>query len=231
MKKAAFIIALVLGMTFSLAGCKQEEKGTKGAKKSTEVTEENKTAKSTSAKPKESDYNEGKNSSDTTDKKEEKNDNNEKESILAKEDMETYVSERLGFAIDFPKSWHGYYIVDESYENLVRVSFIGKSKTSEGFDEDSTKKSGLLMFFIGPEVDREFSDSVKQIGTVASVDYYYGTSTDYPVGALFVSPESNPEEMGINEEEMKLMEEDFKKAKEMEKDVEDILKTFRENDQ
>lgn len=82
------------------------------------------------------------------------------------------------------------------------------------------------MFYICTEKyieEDSFIDNLQKIGTSQGVNFYYFTPTDYPLGTLFDTYQSD-----INEsEEKSLVAQDFNKAKKMEEDVEAILKTFK----
>lgn len=69
----------------------------------------------------------------------------------------------------------------------------------------------------------EFKDSVREVGMIDNVKYYYYTDTDFPLGDL-------ASEYIDDEEEKKLAELDYAKAMEMQKDIDAILSTFRENE-
>ena len=128
-----------------------------------------------------------------------------------------YQNQKLGFCLEFPESWAGYYKIVE-YSYYINVDFIGKSQTSKGDDGN-----GLFMFMIGAIDDATFLDSIKKIGIVDGIDYYYATATDYSLGALDLDTNTN---IGIDDEERKLISEDWSKAQGMQKDIENILITF-----
>ncbi len=137
----------------------------------------------------------------------------------------TYVNKESGFALDFPKSWEGYYAVNDSEKDYIRVSFTGKSKFGKGFNDETNTYDGLQMFVICSENNlNEFLDGKKKIGTVNGINYYYATGTDYPIGAL---KDYIDMDMGSNEQEKNLVQSDYDKAREMEMDVEKISNSFR----
>lgn len=136
--------------------------------------------------------------------------------------FKTYESKKFGFTLQFPISWGDYYIIKES-EDYIEVCFVGNSETSKNYDEDLSKLNGLTMFYIGNEDfinDEELIDSAQKIGRVHDINYYYFTSTDYPLGALI-------SEYIEGEDEKKLAANDYLIAKKMTKDVENITKTFK----
>lgn len=111
-------------------------------------------------------------------------------------------------------------------DNKIDVSFIGKSQTSKGYLSDSNVIEGLYMFSIGSEEfvnDDQFVDSVKKIGKAHGVNLYFFTGTDYSLGDLV-----DYEGYEMDKEEKKLACQDHIKAQKMMKDVDNILKTFRE---
>ena len=137
----------------------------------------------------------------------------------------TYVNNESGFALDFPKSWKGYYLVNDSTEATVKVSFVGRSNYAKGFNEETNTYDGLLMFSISSEANLgEFADSKRKIGTVDGVDYFYVKGTDYPIGGL---KDYIDMDMAKDNQEKELLENDYNKAKKMEKDIDNILETFR----
>ena len=145
-------------------------------------------------------------------------------SIKSVTQFEIYKNKRLGFMINIPKSWKGNYIIDDFSDGSIGISFIGKSKLSKNYSEESKKSMGLPMFYIGSEScvkKLEFIDSVQKIGAVKKIKFYYYTSTDYPLGAL------KPEFGSVSEKEKKLAEADYLKSQEMSKDIEKILKSFK----
>lgn len=141
---------------------------------------------------------------------------------VSESQFETYESKKFGFALQFPISWGDNYIIKES-EDYLEVSFIGNSETSKNYDEDLSMLNGLTMFYIGSEDyinDMEFIDNAQEIGKVHNINYYYFTSTDYPLGALM-------SEYIEDEKEKELAANDYLIAKEMTKDIENIIKTFK----
>ncbi len=138
-----------------------------------------------------------------------------------------YKNEMLGFSLEFPESWRDYYLIHTSDdENCIEVCFIGKSNISKNFDESSGNPKGLPMFYICSEKYIEedgFIDNLQKIGTSRGVDFYYFTSTDYPIGVLLDVYQSDCQDT----DEKNLAYQDFDKAKKMEEDIEFILKTFK----
>jgi hypothetical protein len=139
-----------------------------------------------------------------------------------------YENKKFRFTLQIPLSWNGYYIVDESAEDYIKVNFVGSSKTSKYFtSEDPEKITGLTMFFIGNENyirNNDFIDGSRKIGISNKINYYYFTSTDYLIGVLYdVFNDPNIKD----KEEKKHAYSDFIKAKQMEKDIDGILKTFK----
>jgi hypothetical protein len=128
--------------------------------------------------------------------------------------------------LGFPQSWKGYYKIEEGDTNYIEVYFIGQSKISKG-----ENGNGLFMFYIGTEeaFNDLFTDGNRNIGNIKGVDYYYATGTDYSLGALDLSTDQSSSENITDQTERKLMDEDFHKAQEMQKDIDGILKTFKQN--
>lgn len=148
-------------------------------------------------------------------------------SAMAKEggksSYQIYESVKLGFTLQIPSSWSGYYIIREG-EDGIRVAFVGKSEFSKNRSEDGTIAWGLLFFCIGNEKSIEdgvFIDSVHELGVAGGVRYYSYTGTDFEVGGL------DDDDPMIPKKERELMHEDLLKAKQMLKDVPQILKSFK----
>lgn len=142
---------------------------------------------------------------------------------------QVYENEKFGFTIQFPLSWNGFYLIDESAKDYIKVCFVGKSETSKYFYAEGSKNIiGLPMFFIGNEnyvKKNESIDKIRKIGISHKINYYYFTSTDYPIGVLYdVYNDSDNKD----EKEKRKAYNDFLKAKQMEKDIDGILKTFKE---
>lgn len=138
---------------------------------------------------------------------------------------ELYENKEIGFILEFPSKWKGNYIVHE-YDDFIQVCFVGESETSKEMQEGSNQVQGLSMFYIGSEscvAESEFIDSVREVGMIDKIKYYHFTNTDFPLGAL-------TSEYIEGAEEKKLAEADYAKAMEMQKDIDTILSTFREND-
>ena len=136
--------------------------------------------------------------------------------------FKTYENEKLGFTLQFPTSWDDNYIIKEEAD-YIEVCFVGDSEQSKNYYEDLAKPNGLTMFYIGTEdyvKENPFLDSVKEVGKVNDISYYYFTDTDFPLGAL-------TSEYIEDENEKKLAEDDFTIAMEMIEDVESIIKTFK----
>jgi len=96
-----------------------------------------------------------------------------------------YINSKCGYQLTFPESWRGYYVIDEINNDIVRINFFGKSKTGTislkpyGFD-------GLPMFMIIKESALEENlDSVRKIGTVNGINYYFATGTGSYLGGLY----------------------------------------------
>ncbi len=141
-----------------------------------------------------------------------------------------YKNLELGYSLEFPESWRGHCLLDESDSGFLRIAFVGESKISKYAESDSKDKSvGITMFYIGSEnfiKDEQFIDSVEKIGTARQINYYYFTNTDYPLGVLDTS-EQVVSELVYDDQEKQLMQSDFNKARQMEKDIDSIKKTFK----
>lgn len=144
-----------------------------------------------------------------------------------KADDIVYKNNKFNYTLKFPVSWRGNYIVNENNEEgYIEVCFIGKSNVSKNYNQETNKAEGLSMFFVSTErylKENEFTDGAMKIGKSHHVNFYYFTNTDYPLGALFDTYKSST----INKKERDLAHNDFIKATKMEKDIKDILKTFR----
>lgn len=131
-----------------------------------------------------------------------------------------YENKKLGFSLQFPGSWNGYFIILEE-EDTISVNFVGKSKRSQMIS--GTKVYGLELFSIGTEKyvkENEFLiDSIKEIGSSNNMKLYYFTSTGVTIEAL-IDPRADFEEK-------ELAANDFIKAKAMREDIPAILNTFK----
>ncbi len=139
----------------------------------------------------------------------------------------TYTNAELGFCLTFPESWNDWYTVDMPEDEVVRIKFVGKSKAGTTLTEDAYG-GGLPMFYIISEkalANNVPWDSVKAIGTVDDVEFYFATSTGAEIGVLRSVIEKNEE----TEEEIELTKKDLEKADEMFAEIEGILKTFSAN--
>jgi hypothetical protein len=137
-----------------------------------------------------------------------------------------YENKKLGFVLQIPKSWNGYYIINDN-DDCVEVNFVGKSKMGKNVDVESNKMNGLTMFYIASEKyvkNNELVDNVREIGSSRKDKYYYFTSSDYPIGVLF-DTYNDPELK--DEEEKSKAHDDYLKAKQMEKDIKGIIKSFK----
>lgn len=137
-----------------------------------------------------------------------------------------YQNTKFKFSLQFPKSWSSYFMINEKAEDYIIINFIGKSKVSKAI-LDSGEVSGTTIFYIGNEKyiqNNEFIDSIKKIGKSHKINYYYFTGTDYPIGGL----NDFYHDPNVDKKEKVLIYNDYLKAKQMEKDIENILKTFKE---
>lgn len=135
-----------------------------------------------------------------------------------------FMSKKLGFALEFPSTWIGNYLIHE-YDDCIQVCFIGDSETSKQLNEESNQIQGLSMFYIGNETsiaEGMFVDSVNDVGTVDEAKFYYFTDTDFTLGQL-------DGEYIEDEKEKELAKRDFEKAMQMQKDIDSILATFKTN--
>ncbi len=127
-----------------------------------------------------------------------------------KDKLITYTNDNLGYSLDFPESWEGYYKIHENYGNIA-VAYYGDSEASKG-DNDR----GITMFFIVDELSAqtEILDSVQDVGVAKGINYFYATTTDFSLSALY-------DESGKNND-------DWDRAHKMMEDVPEILKSFKE---
>lgn len=130
----------------------------------------------------------------------------------------TYVNENLGYSLDFPESWEGYYKIHEDYGNIT-VAYYGDSDASKGNEHSALgEDGGIVMFFIVDELTAQnengFLDSVQDIGVARGINYFYATATDFSLSALY-------DESGKNND-------DWDRAHDMMEDVPEILKSFKE---
>ena len=133
-----------------------------------------------------------------------------------------YQDTDCGFQLDFPSSWEGWYQVDKTSNDSFSVDFVGKSAISQEYQPE--------FFYIVSQasVDDHDSllDSIKKIGTVKGINYYYATSTDDSFGPLWEIATSESAANRADDQEIKLAKQDWDQAQGMLKDVDDILKTF-----
>lgn len=135
-----------------------------------------------------------------------------------KDKLITYINENLGYSLDFPKSWKGYYKIHENYGDIT-VAYYGDSEASKGNEHSALgEDGGIVMFFIVDEITAQnengLLDSIQDIGVARGINYFYATTTDVSLSALY-------DESGDNND-------DWDRAHEMMDDVPDILKTFKE---
>lgn len=145
-----------------------------------------------------------------------------------------YKNMKLGYQLEFPNDWKGWYLIDEFDNGLIRIKFYGKSKTGtiaakEYFGD------GLPMFYILPEnvlEQNKLLDSIKKIGSVNGVNFFFATGTGFDLGLLysisisdsFAIDNANYE---VDEKELKLAAEDWSKAQQMYSQIDSVLETFR----
>ncbi len=126
----------------------------------------------------------------------------------------TYVNENLGYSLEIPESWDGYYKIHEEYGN-ISVSYYGDTEKSKGEDD-----KGITMFFIVDEHTAEnekgFLDSITDVGVARGINYFYATTTDFSLGALYDASENDND--------------DWDRAHQMMDDIPDILKSFKETE-
>lgn len=130
----------------------------------------------------------------------------------SEEKVITYANENLGYSLEIPESWDGYYKIHEEYGSIT-VAYYGDSEASKGEDD-----KGIAMFFIVDELTAQnesgFLDSVQDIGVARGINYFYATTTDFSLSALYDETNKNND--------------DWDRAHEMMDDVPDILKSFKE---
>lgn len=138
--------------------------------------------------------------------------NEPSDEIGKEEKVITYVNENLGYSLDFPESWEGYYKIHEDYGNIT-VAYYGDSDAAKGEND-----KGITMFFIVDELTAQnengFLDSVQDIGVARGINYFYATTTDFSLSALY-------DESGKNND-------DWDRAHEMMGNVPKILNSFKE---
>lgn len=150
---------------------------------------------------------------------------------------QTFTSKKLGVSIDFPKSWTNNFIVAESCINnsnigYIEVRFFGKSMTGVGLGNGLLNSDGMPMFYIGTleglNTRNGVLDNMKKIGTFKGKEYYYATVIVNPEEAL---KDTKRTVSGIpkDKKELDLEAEDLVTLKKMEKQVDDVVKTFRVN--
>lgn len=171
------------------------------------------------------------NSQEKTSVQKNQNVDSQKETNTEKSQSIIYTNDKLGFSLELPETWKESYIINEYEEGFIEVSFIGQSKVSKGYIGDTKYSDGLLMFYIvTSKVLEEFPlDQGKKIGNINGMDFYYATATDYAIGALDLSEDQAMSDLITDKAERGLMQVDYIKAKEMEKDIDEILKTFKAN--
>lgn len=139
-----------------------------------------------------------------------------------------------GYQLTFPENWRGWYLIDKPDNNFIRVKFYGRSKTGTIAAKEYFG-GGLPMFLIMSEVgieENEPLDSVRKIGTIKAVNYYFATGTGSDVGVLFsiANKESAARQTAkyeVDETELELAAQDWAKVQQMQKDIEGILHTFK----
>lgn len=138
----------------------------------------------------------------------------------------TYINENLGFSLEIPSEWEGYYNIVENAQGIIFM-FCGESDACTQYNE-----SGLLMFYIvnDEEVNSEALDSIRKIGTVQGISYYYATSTDVSLAPIMLVNDSliNDALEKYGEEQTEIMKKDWEKVQEMQEDIPNLLQSFRE---
>lgn len=138
----------------------------------------------------------------------------------------TYINEDLGFSLEIPSEWEGYYNTVENTQSLAFM-FCGESDACTKYNE-----SGLLMFYIVSDevVNSEPLDSIRKIGTVQGISYYYATSTDVSLAPIMLVNDSliNDAIEKYGQEQTEIIKKDWKKAQEMREDIPNLLQSFKE---
>lgn len=138
----------------------------------------------------------------------------------------TYTNEKLGFSLEIPSEWDGYYNILENTQSIAFM-FRGESDACTKYNE-----SGLLMFYIVSDevVNSEPLDSIMEIGTVQGISYYYATSTDVSLAPIMLVNDSliNDALEEYGEEQTEIVKKDWKKVQEMREDVSKVLQSFKE---
>lgn len=138
----------------------------------------------------------------------------------------TYTNETFGFQLTFPESWDNYYVIYQ-YEEYIFICFFGESEEGQ-FEHYPGEVPGAPMFYIGTESRVQslggYACAVKKIGKVGETNFFYYTSTDYPISSL---DPTNEYANKYSEDEKIKMKNDYQKAREMEKGIDAILETFK----
>lgn len=152
--------------------------------------------------------------------------NTNKASDTTNDKYTTYINENLGFSLDIPLEWNGYYNIIENTQS-VTFMFCGESDICTKYNE-----SGLLMFYIASDtmINSESLDSIRKIGKVQDVDYYYATSTDASLTPIMlVNNELINEALEMyGVEQTELMKRDWERIQKMSDDIPNILQSFKE---
>ena len=140
-----------------------------------------------------------------------------------------YINYEQGYKITFPEDWMGWFLIDDSEADDVRIIFYGKSEAGR-FGEWYCDRYGLSMFNIvtestmysNPDWDITY-DNKKIIGTVQGENIYKGV-TFVSMGLLRYASWTTY----YDEEERELAAKDDEKLSDMINNTEFLKATFEE---
>lgn len=140
-----------------------------------------------------------------------------------------YINHELGYKITFPEDWMGWFLIDDSKADDVRIIFYGRSEAGR-FGECFADRYGILMFNIVTESTMYSNpdwgttyDNKKIIGTVQGENIYKGV-TFISVGLLRYASWTTY----YDEEERELAAKDDEKLSDMINNTEFLKSTFEE---
>ena len=175
------------------------------------------------------------NSDDTTQDNNNNDDNEENKDEKKEPELMNggvYTNEYLGFQLTFPDSWSGNYNVRMYNEEGIEISFYGESITSLGYSNQTDISYGLQMFYISTEFELrtwcEYSNEIEKVGTVSNTDFYKFTEINHDYrDILDIETYEGELKEALTEDEIEKMKRDYDRFGEMEKDIPEILKSFK----
>ena len=145
--------------------------------------------------------------------------------------MISYVDSELGFELQFPLDWDGWYIAERTEHNSILVNFVGKSSAASS-TLTGGRLRGLTLFYIineekmKKEKDLGVVDILAELGTAKGVKYYAVNGTSSPLGHLYDIVNGNVAIDGA--EELALVKTDFDKMQQMTEELISVFESFKE---